>query len=330
MPRYVIHIGPHKTGSTYLQAAFEALRPQLMERGIWSAEQWQGEERLGHHRLVRRLRAEADDGLAEEFASLNASSHQTILLSAEDLADLGSEHIARFKSCLGESPARVVFYCRRWSELLSSGWKETIKHGHTITFPEFLSGQLANPAGSNVINYGQTLGRYAEHFGMANISLVPYSNIVDNHGDIFAHFCENFLAWKNPPKPPEERMNVSLDPVEAEIIRALNAIERERSGRSSEEIYFNYSRNLGKFDTSLVVSAMQRHTAIARMNEALGSLKLLHAELAQAFGSLLVEPRSGLGLFVPRRAEIPYLRQDYLLCDGVVAALKDIHRRIGG
>ena len=76
MPRYLIHIGPHKTGKTYLQAAFHALRPQLLERGIWYPDQWQGDDKLGQLRLVQRLRGSSSDGLTEEFAALNASGYK--------------------------------------------------------------------------------------------------------------------------------------------------------------------------------------------------------------------------------------------------------------
>jgi hypothetical protein len=330
MPRYLIHIGPHKTGSSYLQSAFQALRPHLHSRGVWYPEQWQGEDRLGHHRLAQRLRAGWDDGLVEEFAALNSSNHETILLSAEDLSDLKAEEVATLKGLMGASPVRIVFYCRRWSEVIPSGWQELVKHGNRSTFLEFLSSHLANPNGAHVINYSRTLRRYAESFRLSEMSLVSYSNIVDGGGDIFANFCASFLSWMDPPNPDLARVNVSLDPAQVEVIRALNAIEWARSGRDGSDILRSYLRNRAAFDLSALESVMRQHIVHAKVNEGTGPLNNLHAELFKEFGPLLSEPRSGARFFVPKLAEIPYVCRDYLLCDGVAASLQDIHRKITG
>jgi hypothetical protein len=328
MRNYVIHIGPHKTGSTYLQAAFQALRLQLLERGISYPEQWQGDDKLNHHGLAQRLRAIPDDGLAEEFAKLNASDCETILISAEDLSDLRPDEIAKFRSLLGECTTRIVFYCRRWSEILPSGWQELVKHGDTTTFPEFLSANFLNPSGAHVINYSRTLRRYAECFGISNVSLVSYNNIVDDDGDIFDNFCENFLLWKDPPRPVRGRVNASLSPVEIELIRALNAIEQSHTGQKGDEIIHGYRRNLEKLDLFVPVAAMQKNLGHAMINEGVGPLENLHGALFKEFGSLLVEPRSGPRFFYPRLSNIPYVRQDYLLSDGVANSLLDCYRKI--
>ena len=147
----------------------------------------------------------------DEFEFLNGSGNETVLLSAEDLVGLSAANILTLRSLLGGASARVIFYCRRWSELLPSGWQELVKHGHTMTLPEFFSAHVVNAPGSNIINYGQALDRYAEHFGLENISLVSYSNIIDNNGDLFVHFCRNFLSWTDPPPPALDRVNVSAE-----------------------------------------------------------------------------------------------------------------------
>jgi hypothetical protein len=328
MPEYVIHIGPHKTGTTYLQAAFQTFRPQFLRRGIWYPEQWQGDDKLGHHRLVQRLRARTSDGLGEEFASLNASNHEVILISAEDLSDLKPDAIRYFKGLLADASAHVVFYCRRWSELLPSGWQEHVKHGETITLPEFLAAHVVNPFGTHVINYSRTLDRYAEHFGISNIRLVSYSNLLDVGDDLFIRFCKNLLSWDDPPKPNSERVNTSLNPIDVELLRSLNAMEAAHAGHSSSELFRRYRSKASALDVSIPVAAMKQHTGHTRINEGTGALQLLHTELFKKFGSLLAEPRHGQLLFAPKQAEIPYVRQDYLLASNVVESLHEIYRKI--
>jgi hypothetical protein len=327
-PMYLIHIGPHKTGTTYLQAAFQAMRSTLLERGILYPELWQGADKLGHHRLAQRLRTKADEGLIGEFTSLNGKRYDTILISAEDLADLGTDSIAYFKSLLGGAEARVIFYCRRWGELLPSGWQEMIKHGHTITFPEFLSEHAVNSFGSHVINFGHTLARYVEQFGLPHISLVSYSNIVDSGRDLFTHFCQEFLSWDNALVPQHGKVNISLDPVEVEIIRALNAIELSCGSEKSNVIFRGFQQSKNKFDLSNLIAAIKNNMGHARINEGLGPLQYLHSELFRQFGQLLVEPRTGPRLFVPKLLEVPYARQDYLLFGGNAAIIQDVHRKV--
>jgi hypothetical protein len=73
---------------------------------------------------------------------------------------------------------------------------------------------------------------------------------------------------------------------------------------------------------------MKQYMGHTRINEGTGALQLLHTELFKKFGSLLAEPRRGQLLFVPKQAEIPYVRQDYLLASNVVESLREIYRKI--
>ena len=208
MPRYLIHVGPHKTGSTYLQGRFHSTRAMLLGRGVMYPELWQGKDKYSHPELPRKLRAGADHELMDEFEFLNSSDNDTVLISAEDLVGLSAANILTLRSLLGRASARVIFYCRRWSELLPSGWQELVKHGHTNTLPEFFSAHVVNAPGSNIINYGQALDRYAEHFGLKNISLVYIAISLMTMGDLFVHFCHNFLSGPIPP-PALDRVNVA-------------------------------------------------------------------------------------------------------------------------
>ena len=55
MPRYILHVGPQKTGTTYLQSAFAEFRSQLKARGIEYPRLWGGAG--GQYPLVERIRA---------------------------------------------------------------------------------------------------------------------------------------------------------------------------------------------------------------------------------------------------------------------------------
>ncbi len=141
---------------------------------------------------------------------------------------------------ISEARVQVIFYCRRWGELLPSGWQEVVKQGDIMTFPEFLSGHMVNSFGSHILNFGLTLGRYAEHFDISTIRLVSYSNIVDSREDLFVHFCQNFLGWSEPSAPSQGRSNASIDVAEVEIIRALNVLHRAHYGPKRATMFHAY------------------------------------------------------------------------------------------
>src|SRR5262244_3861909 len=98
MPDYVIHIGPHKTGSSYLQWSFLKYRTELLARGICYPDNWGTTN--AHFGLVCRLRAGDVVQLRADFDRLSQSGHETILLSAEDLSGLNTQEIERLKDLL--------------------------------------------------------------------------------------------------------------------------------------------------------------------------------------------------------------------------------------
>ena len=58
MPRYLIHVGPHKTGTTYLQLRFDAARKRLREPGvIYPAELSASKMEPSHRKLFLDIRA---------------------------------------------------------------------------------------------------------------------------------------------------------------------------------------------------------------------------------------------------------------------------------
>jgi transposase len=66
------------------------------------------------------------------------------------------------------------------------------------------------------------------------------SNVLDIGDDLFISFCKNLLSWDDPPKPNSERVNTSLNPIDVELLRSLNAMETAHAGHSSSELLRRY------------------------------------------------------------------------------------------
>jgi hypothetical protein len=327
MPRYVVHVGPHKTGSTYLQACFGQLRSYLAARGIVHPDGWSERGQVSQHLLFQRLRA-GDPSLAAEFAALNASAHEIVLLSAEDLADLTPDEIARLGELIGSHPVDIVFYCRRWSELLISGWRELVKHGHTLSFPVFLARATADPFASHVLNFRIRLDRFAHAFGRESIHLVSYNHLVEQGVDLLQHFTTRFLRLPEAPAGTGARVNASLDPVESEMIRVLHDFHQARGGDRDPRLTVAYLQQKAALDIGRPVAAMRDDMRGLAIDEDAAGFRALHQELLGMYGDRLVEPRPPQQLFTPRRADLPFVAQSYLLADGVLDAIAGIHRQL--
>lgn len=323
-PRYLLHIGPHKTGTTYLQVLFRELAPALRERGILYPSLWTVDGPPGHVQLFRLLREGNDAALREGFRELEAEAPEEILISSEDLSLLSLDEAARLKANLGERQLRIVFYCRNWMSLLPSSWQEVVKNGETLTFPEFMMQHLGNPYASTTINYGTRLDSFVKTFGKDSVSLVSYSNIVDKGGDIGEHFFRQFLHWSDAPLIPAIRPNISLSLQDAEMIRILNRLE----GIPGSSVTERYLRMKARLNLGKVFAAMEKHVSVIWVNENSPALRRLHEEMFREYGDRLVPPQFEKYFFIQRLGDLEYVSEGYLLARGVAQALASAIRQI--
>jgi hypothetical protein len=331
MTQFIVHVGPHKTGSTYLQECFAQLRPQLAERGIHFPTTWGP---VAHHALSDALSTVPNPKLEAQFAALHAARHATVLISAEGLTGLPDASIAYFRSLIGaEHKLRCIFYARAWGDILPSHWKESVKGGDSMTLPEYLFRRLHNPVVSFFVNFGVGLRIWARYFGPGAISIVAYNQLVALRLDLFRHFADRFLGWPDPPALDVAATNVSPGTTDIEAIRAVAALERLRAGRVLPHRYAGalatqYMKRRAELVTPTVAAALEGHTGRLFVNEGMPALAALHKELMAEFGAALVPPRLPNFFFRPRRAEILYVTPDWLLEAGVLDELRAIQRTL--
>jgi hypothetical protein len=331
MTRFIVHVGPHKTGTSYLQEAFARLRPTLAERGVHYPAVW---GRSAHHALLDLLRDGPSEPLQRQFAELRAAGHATVLISVEGLTTLPPPAVAYFRTLIGaDTPVRIVFYARSWADRLPSHWKQATREGATQSLPEYLYQRIAQPAGSRLVNFGTGLRAYADVFGPAALAVVSYDRVIAERRDLFAHFAASFLDWADPPALTLPPVNVSPGAADIEVIRALHGIEQARRGEPPERVAAaamsaRYLRRADELAGPALRAALAAHMATAVLNETSVQLAALHRQLYAEFGHALVEPRSDGVFFAPRRAELRYVRRDYLLAPGVAEALRAAHRAV--
>ncbi len=308
MRRVVLHIGPHKTGTTYLQRVFQALRPALAADGIAFPAGWsQSDDQPGHVKLYEALNA---GDVANPKTAFDAIAADDVLISAEDLSYLHESQLVQLRTVLGDAAVRVVFYSRRWSEILPSVWQERIKHGFSETLTQFLTAATRNPGGLDFIDSGRILDRYATVFGRENIRIVSYSALTDTGTDIAEHFLSSFLPRLRTPATQAgavlgSRPNRSLLPAEIEVVRALNAMHIAAGGTPGVAIRHWFLREGHRHGAAALLAAVGRTVQAVRLADARPELDALHRRLWASYGDARVPPGPADGFFVPLVRDIP-------------------------
>jgi hypothetical protein len=323
--RFIIHIGPHKTGTTYLQVTLNALRGVLLERGICVPSIWNAARGLpSHMQLVWAIRNRDVTLIRHQVQEILAQRPRYVVISCEALSRLDQQQIVQLRQLLGSAPAEVVYYVRRWPERLPSLWQEGIKFGHTTALPEFLVEQLTRHDASELRDTAM-IDRFAAVFGATQIRLVSYSHLVDQQLDIAGHFLASFLGLTDIELPAASHPTRSLPILDTELIRALNAIHARDGGEKSPALRNWFLAHREGLVPDSLLDAMRDSLGTIRLDEAAPQFVLASQDLLARYAPSIVQPRHMDGLHELRAIDTPFVRQDYLLQPAVTKVLREIY-----
>lgn len=312
-PRFLFHIGSHKTGTTYLQSAFRALTPSLSARGVHVPEQWYRNPRLGgHHQLPLQLIRGDVDALSRDMAQVMQTDRPDVLISAEGLSLLRERQIEKLRAALDGAEARFVFYCRRWSDFLPSYWQTLIRSGRHVPWPQFYRQVITEPADNPALNFTPRLSIYARLFGPEAISIVSYSNAMDTGQNLAIHFLETFLphtlAHISADDPAfRTQPNASLPVWQTEIVRFLNAILHRHGHPPGSGPRAWLMQQAPRLDLDDLRAALVANQKVLTINDTAPALQALHARLFRDWGGRLTNPTHPNLLFEPRAREVPFI-----------------------
>ena len=224
--RLILHIGPHKTGSSYLQKCFHDNAEYLSSRGVlYPTNKWiiGGH---GHAALV-------DEGRLHElpaFIQATLSSRvnvSAVVISTENFDRLSLDSVSELRE-LTKYKTTIVFYTRRFDSLLYSNWQEDVKFGSAEAFSSFLLRHISRPFLSRILNFDQILSPWAHWFGVESIRIADYDFCLKEKTDLFDNFLTRFIGMDDDAKPAfsPSKENVSFVSEDAEILRALQVINR--------------------------------------------------------------------------------------------------------
>ena len=220
-----LHVGPHKTGSTYLQKRFRDNRGRLAEAGYLYPEV--GMSAFGHHEVVNLYRGWAlpeAERITAGLAEL-AAGETNLLLSSENFIFLSENQLARLRDAFPGHTITVSFVYRSLAEIWPSHWQELIEHGEWLPFLDYLATVMGalDRFDAGVVDPLVQLNKLAAVFGWESLVVIPYNSVSDAGGDLLPVFLADALGLAVTLPGTNEAVNRSRTPETVEMIRLLNA-----------------------------------------------------------------------------------------------------------
>src|SRR5580698_4526910 len=268
MPSFVIHVGPHKTGTTYIQRRLDECHASFLRQGIYAPTEWRDSEpNPSHTGLVRKLNGDSLPELEATFAYWESSGYRQVVISTEALEGAPTESLVLLRKLIGKNPFVVVFYVRAWCELLASVWNEVVVHGGLITLPEFMVGELSAPAASRLINIAKTLERFENVFGTNALRLVSYNSVLEENDDLFSHFTREFLGQPELVQTSTSVANRSFEPAEAELVRVLNYLDQQKNNPPTAAMAILVRKNRAMPELQSIVGRLNGFRRSIKIND---------------------------------------------------------------
>jgi hypothetical protein len=222
---HVIHIGYHKTASTWLQTC---VFPYL-------ADVHYGDPLLGA--FVTNL-ATADDhaffaaGFRSVVRQIEGRSGRPLLLSNEGISgslwegpDTGLRNAARLHRVM---PAgRILVVVRRQDDMVRSIHAQYVNEGGTRPLREFVDGHQIEGSRFSLchLEYDRLVGRYVELFGRDRVWVMPYEHLRMRRDRFLQALCE-LLGTELTADISRARLNRSLSRPSLWALRAWNRLFR--------------------------------------------------------------------------------------------------------
>jgi len=293
----LVHVGLHKTGSTWLQ---QHVFPHL--RGFV----------FGNHdpvlgALLGNLLHADDDGFLGDALTVAVDRYESagrrLLLSHEALAgtlwatgDSAERTARRLASTMPN--ARVLLLTRNQPEMLLAVYAQYVNEGGTRSFERFLAGDRAGPQFEPAsLEYDVLVELYRSLFGKTRVWVFPYERLRADPGTFYDELRRLYGA--EPSVDSRRRVNVSLSPAGLAALRAWNRLFRASAFNPSPAVRALPGGRRVRNTLQEVVDPALRHLVPTRVRAA--SLRRATAFAARYHASnerlaeLLDDPLDGLG-----------------------------------
>jgi hypothetical protein len=221
--KILIHIGPHKTGTTAIQKCLFESGEQLARSAICYPEA--GLAGYGHHVLAnllwRRAYRDAEQLFSEMLSCAQAQGARVMVISSEDFSNLKLTGIAELSRITRPLDVDVICAQRQPIRQIYSWWQEEVKHGSSETFSNYIVNRFINNKKKRFTRPDIFFSKWSRMFGRKSLNILKYRDGIDIVSE-FLHFSLNI---KDQEKYTISRdVNASFSPTEIEFIRMANRL----------------------------------------------------------------------------------------------------------
>ena len=345
-PRYVIHVGPLKTASTYMQQCFTAVQPELQARGVYyPPELIDPDNKHMHMPVYNAMVRKQEEKLRPIFARINQEGHKVVVLSCEHLIFLRPDEFTRLGELIGVPDIQIVYVVRRWSDRIASLWNQSLFMGGAQTLPEFYLGllngrtpeyyrkNLGPNAGGYDIDYSLSWREHEGVFGRDAVRLFSYSTVMDGKSDVFTRFCTDVLGLSDVPVPKflGDKRWASMPPDEAELLRTLNAMYFKEEGETTVGLRNMMMWKRVPIDRAFFKDAMAGDAAQLTIDDKAVHFNEAYDRMMEFAGNVV--PGEGVQpgeIFARQTRKTPYVQPGWLVVPGVTKALRTLYGEMRG
>jgi hypothetical protein len=226
----LLHIGPHKTGTSAIQGALFLARERLAAQGVVYPGQgrtilWPILAVTGQPPLLGEPTPKISywEDLTGQIA---ATGDQRVVLSSEFFCQADDATARRVVTDLGGDRVHVVVTLRSLTRILPSQWQQYVQNGFHFRYHEWLEGILSDPPSTPTPafwlrhRHDELVARWAAVTGPENLTVIAVDEsdrlMLLRVFETMLGLPEGFLV------PEESAANRSLTAAEAELVRRLS------------------------------------------------------------------------------------------------------------
>ncbi|MFE4969106.1 hypothetical protein [Streptomyces sp. NPDC056660] len=290
----LLHIGPHKTGTTAIQGALFAAKDKLPEHGVEFPA-------TSRHPMEAALAACARPAMMGDtvptekhwtrlLKQVEATGSRTSVISSEFFADApDDETVARIVEQLGGDRVHILVTLRPIARIMPSQWQQYVQNGLRMGYEEWLDHMLRkapyekpNPSFWRRHRHDRLVERWIRAVGADRITVVVAD---DRDRDSLMRTFEALLGLpENLLRPVPDAANRSLTLAETEMLRKLNV--EFRGNGLPDELYSTLVRNGAVMHMKNTCSPAAEDVKISTPDWAVEAAGRIGAEMVERIGAM--------------------------------------------
>ena len=325
---FVLHVGPHKTATTWMQMNLHH-NADALEKVGWLYPQTGERVVIAHHDLSDNPKEIMRDGSGKvlafrRIAERAKAGNLDIVLSSEGFRKWKPVHLKKLQKIMAPHEMRIVYTVRDPVSLVYSLWAQMVKTGGPRPFPEYYQQQIDKARKSRALNPLAELQRLSRVKG-AELTVLLYDEIRRQDSDIFDVFTRQVLGTGQLPHVEADGAN-EREPLEMTEFMRLMLVRMGR-WKGKERV------NIGRVFKHMLTGGAKKEIidAVGAVKAALCTITIdrddrklaaIERRIVKLFSDRMIPPPREK-IFLTGQAAFDYYDGDVLAADPKVKALLD-------